>query len=41
MKTELALVGADNPSPATRRLADMLVVFCTGIKMRKKAMKLA
>ena len=41
VKTELALVAADNPSPATKRLADMLVDFCTGIKTRKKAMKLA
>ncbi len=35
LKTELVLAAADNPSPATRRLADMLVEFCTSVKKRK------
>jgi DNA-binding transcriptional LysR family regulator len=34
-KTELALMAADNPSPATRRLVDLLVDFCTRIKASK------
>jgi DNA-binding transcriptional LysR family regulator len=39
IKTELALIAADNASPAVRRLADLLVDFCTGIKTRTTAMK--
>jgi DNA-binding transcriptional LysR family regulator len=39
IKTELALIAADNASPAVRRLADLLVDFCTGIKARTTAMK--
>jgi len=35
LKTELVLMAAENPSPATRRLADMLVDFCTSVKTRK------
>jgi DNA-binding transcriptional LysR family regulator len=38
--TEIALIAADNASPATRRLADVLVDFCEGIdrfKPRKAA----
>jgi DNA-binding transcriptional LysR family regulator len=37
MKTELALVATDNASEATRRLADLLVDFCAGIKTRKNS----
>jgi DNA-binding transcriptional LysR family regulator len=40
IKTELALIAADNASPAVRRLADLLVDFCTGIKTRTTGMKL-
>ena len=39
IKTELALIAADNASPAVRRLADLLVDFCTGIKTHTTAMK--
>ncbi len=39
LKTELALIAADNASPAVRRLADLLADFCTGIKTRTTAMK--
>ena len=35
LKTELVLVAGENPSPATQRLADMLVDFCTSVKKRK------
>lgn len=35
LKTELVLVAAENPSPATRRLADLLLDFCTSVKRRK------
>ncbi len=35
LKTELVLVAAENPSQATRRLAEMLVGFCTSVKKRK------
>ncbi len=41
IKTELALVAVDNASPAVRRLADLLVDFCTGVKTRTTGMKLA
>lgn len=35
--TELALVAAANPSPATRRLADLLAAFCSERQRRKRA----
>jgi DNA-binding transcriptional LysR family regulator len=34
IKTELALVAVEDASPAVRRLADLLVDFCTGVKKR-------
>jgi DNA-binding transcriptional LysR family regulator len=35
--TELVLVAAENASPATRRLAELLAEFCEGLGSRKAA----